>query len=149
MEPIEHTKLNSHPYTSPLPNTDPQPPYSSFYTLTQIETFTCTNKVSYRTRSTESSENYMHIQFRHSVKSDTPPILKQHTPWKHPQHLKIYTHTQNHPDSTTPTLKNAHKTQFQIQTHPTATPEPHIHIHTHPTTTPNSIFTELEHCCFF
>ncbi len=74
MEPIEHTKLNSHPYAS-LPNTDPHPPYSSSHTHTQIETFTCTNKVPYRARSTEASENDMHIQFRHGVKTDTQPIL--------------------------------------------------------------------------
>ncbi len=82
MELIEHTKLNSHPYTSPLPNTDPHPPYTSSHTHTQIETFTCTNKVSYRTRSTESSEKDMHIQFHRGVKSDTPPILKQHTTYE-------------------------------------------------------------------
>ncbi len=74
MEPIEHTKLNSHPYASPLPNTDSYPPYSSSHTHTQIETFTCTNKVPYRIRSTEPSENDMHIQFRHGVKSDTHPF---------------------------------------------------------------------------
>jgi len=82
MEHIEHTKLNSHPYASPLPNTDPHPLYSSSHTHTQIETHTCTNKVSYRTRSTEPSENDMHTQFRHGVKSDTAPILKQHTPYE-------------------------------------------------------------------
>jgi hypothetical protein len=138
MEPIERTKLNSHPNASPLPNTDPHPPYSSSYTHTQLETFTCTNKVPYRIRSTEPSENDMHIQFHHGVKSDTPPILKQHTLWKPPSILK---------STPTPTLKHAHKTQFKIQTHPTAAPEPRIH--THPTPTPNSVFTELEHCCYF
>jgi len=82
MEPIEHTKINSHPYASPLPNTDPHPSYSSSHTHTQIETLTCTNKVSYRIRSTELSENDMHIQFRRGVKNDNPPILKQHTPYE-------------------------------------------------------------------
>jgi hypothetical protein len=75
METIEHTKRNSHPYASPLPNNDPPPPYSSSHTYTQIETFTCTNTVSHRTRSTEPSQIDMHIQFRHGVKSDTPPII--------------------------------------------------------------------------
>jgi hypothetical protein len=79
MEPIEHAKLNSHPYASSLPDTDPQPPYSSSHTHTQMEAFTCTNKVSFPIRSTEPSENDMHTQFRRGVKSDTPLILKQHT----------------------------------------------------------------------
>jgi len=79
MEPIGHMKLNSHPYASPLPITGAHPPYSSSYTHTQIETFMCTNKVFHRTRSTEPSENDMHIQFSHGLKSDTPPIRKRHT----------------------------------------------------------------------
>jgi hypothetical protein len=79
IEPIEHTTLNPHPYASPLSNTDPHPPHSSSHTHTQMETFTFTNMVSYRICSTEPSENDMHIQFCHGVKSDTPSILKQHT----------------------------------------------------------------------
>jgi hypothetical protein len=89
------TQLSSLRFTSS--SYWPSPPYSSSHTYTQIETFTCTNKLSYRTRSTEPSENDMHIQFHHGVKSDTPPILKQHT-----YHRKAGP-SNTHPMKTSPT----------------------------------------------
>ncbi len=53
MYPIEHTELNSHPYASSRTNADTRPRHPPCHTYTQIETITCTNTLTHRTRSNE------------------------------------------------------------------------------------------------
>jgi len=95
---LEHKKLNSYPYASPRTNTGTHPSYLTSHPHIQIETFSFTNTLIHYSRSAEPSQNDIHIQFRHGVNTDIPPILKgykchrtagpTHTPTPKPQNYK-------------------------------------------------------------